>query len=701
MPTYKISQLTTATAVSATNQFEINQNGTSKSVEVSVIDAYIKSTSNLPVVVSVSSASTALRITQTGTGNALVVEDSANPDATPFVVDASGQLTVGASVRSTIGTVTPNILVQNNSSGTANGIGVASWLASTAGSKVALGKSRSATIGTPAIVSSGDTLATLSFAGDDGAAFIDAASIIVAVDGTPGLNDMPGRLVFSTTGDGASTPTERMRIDNAGLVSIGTSSVSNQRLRVQYNVSDATATSGSILADGTHTLTANNALQYNNMESQAVLNQGAFNQTTSLASGGGVRGFRAFPTVSGASGTVTAAVGYASDVRNTGAGVLTNAVGFVAQGPQNTGGGTLTNAMGFYAAPTTSGTNNYGFYSDIASGTGRWNFYAAGTADNYFAGQVQLGAGTVSAPALSATGDTNTGIFFPAADTMAFAEGGAEVMRIDSSGNVGIGTTAAGSKLDVKGTLRLSGATSGYVGLAPAAAAGSTTYTLPAADGTSGQVLSTNGSGTLSWASSGGTGTLKNVQVFTSSGTYTRTAGVTTAVVIAVGGGGGGKGANGGIAGGNGGNGGTTSFGAHVTAAGGTGSTSSQGGAGGTGGTSATIAIPGQGGGAGLNAASAYFGGIGGGQGGGRSSALSVAGTAGSRGGGGSGGSGAACCSQFGGGGGGQGETGIKYTTTVGATETVTIGAGGTAGTGPSEPGGAGGAGYIIVYEYS
>ena len=97
MPTYKISQLTTATAVSATNQFEINQNGTSKSVEVSVIDAYIKSTSNLPVVVSVSSATDAVRITQTGTGNALVVEDSTNPDATPFVVDASGNVGIGTS----------------------------------------------------------------------------------------------------------------------------------------------------------------------------------------------------------------------------------------------------------------------------------------------------------------------------------------------------------------------------------------------------------------------------------------------------------------------------------------------------------------------------------------------------------------------------------------------------------------------------
>jgi hypothetical protein len=48
--------------------------------------------------------------------------------------------------------------------------------------------------------------------------------------------------------------------------------------------------------------------------------------------------------------------------------------------------------------------------------------------------------GSASTPAIRGT-DANTGIFFPAADTIAFAEGGAEVMRIDSSGNVGIGVT--------------------------------------------------------------------------------------------------------------------------------------------------------------------------------------------------------------------------------------------------------------------
>lgn len=48
--------------------------------------------------------------------------------------------------------------------------------------------------------------------------------------------------------------------------------------------------------------------------------------------------------------------------------------------------------------------------------------------------------GSAATPAYQGT-DTNTGVFFPAADTIAFAEGGVEAMRLDSSGNVGIGTT--------------------------------------------------------------------------------------------------------------------------------------------------------------------------------------------------------------------------------------------------------------------
>jgi hypothetical protein len=55
---------------------------------------------------------------------------------------------------------------------------------------------------------------------------------------------------------------------------------------------------------------------------------------------------------------------------------------------------------------------------------------------------ITVAAGAVGTPSITTTGDTNTGIFFPAADTIAFSEGGAEAMRIDSSGNVLVAKTA-------------------------------------------------------------------------------------------------------------------------------------------------------------------------------------------------------------------------------------------------------------------
>ena len=87
------------------------------------------------------------------------------------------------------------------------------------GCGIALGKSRGTVVGGTTIVQSGDDLGTIFFCGADGVNLqSQAASIKAAVDGTPGASDMPGRLVFSTTADGAASPTERMRITSTGYL---------------------------------------------------------------------------------------------------------------------------------------------------------------------------------------------------------------------------------------------------------------------------------------------------------------------------------------------------------------------------------------------------------------------------------------------------------------------------------------------------
>lgn len=179
---------------------------------------------DVPVVISVNSATAALRITQTGAGNALLVEDSANPDSTPFVIDVTGNvysgyltpfdyLSIGG------GTLNPRISVAGTT-GDLGSIGAAVFANATTAPTVVGAKSRNATVGSHTVVQSGDSLLNILAEGSDGIAFIHAASIVAAVDGTPGTNDMPGRLTFNTTADGASTLTERFRINSSGALGI-------------------------------------------------------------------------------------------------------------------------------------------------------------------------------------------------------------------------------------------------------------------------------------------------------------------------------------------------------------------------------------------------------------------------------------------------------------------------------------------------
>ena len=87
---------------------------------------------------------------------------------------------------------------------------------------LAFTKSRNATIGSNTIIQDGDNLGQIVFSASDGSDMLsNAAKIEVEVDGTPGADDLPGRIGFYTTGDGGTGSTERMRIDSAGNIGFG------------------------------------------------------------------------------------------------------------------------------------------------------------------------------------------------------------------------------------------------------------------------------------------------------------------------------------------------------------------------------------------------------------------------------------------------------------------------------------------------
>jgi len=139
-------------------------------------------------------------------------------------IDSSGRLLVGTSSARTnfFNTVaTTSVQVEGTTYQTASLGLVSTGSNSYDAGTIVLGKGRGGSIGSNTIVQSGDITGYISFQGNDGSEFVETAYIKSEVDGTPGANDMPGRLVFSTTADGASSPTARMTIKSDGTVGIG------------------------------------------------------------------------------------------------------------------------------------------------------------------------------------------------------------------------------------------------------------------------------------------------------------------------------------------------------------------------------------------------------------------------------------------------------------------------------------------------
>lgn len=166
------------------------------------------------------SSNAALRITQTGAGEAIRVEDSTNPDSTPFVVNSVGSVGIGTSNPGAELDVVGDgfINLDLRSAGAAGG---------TAGSYITLRRS-GGTTASRTILTNGDYVGGYLFSGYDGSTYRTLGAIYGIVNGVPGSNDMPGAIAFSTTADGAGTETERMRITSDGNVGIGTSSPSDK-----------------------------------------------------------------------------------------------------------------------------------------------------------------------------------------------------------------------------------------------------------------------------------------------------------------------------------------------------------------------------------------------------------------------------------------------------------------------------------------
>lgn len=349
--------------------------------------------------ITVSSSTDAFRITQTGTGNSFVVEDATSPDSTPTVIDTNGRIICGYTgivlAKDQGGTERSAWQYQAHGTGQGSYFG-AIWANSVSGPTLALGHSRSATVGTlGAALSSGDAMGAIAFEGDDGAAFQVGSTIRAEADGTPALGSMPGRLIFSTTASGSTTASDRMRIDSSGRVGVGTASLGgvNGATHFAQPLTGGTTSAGLRVA-GTAQSDVTSTAQW-------------VRSVSAVASGA----------------TVQTVVNFAA--------------------VQGTFSGTVTNQYGYFVDSSLTGaTNNYGFYGNIASGTNRWNFYAAGTAANAFAGSSRFGGVTAPAYTVDVTGDINfSGTLYSGGSALYAARAwvnfnGTGTVAIRASGNV-------------------------------------------------------------------------------------------------------------------------------------------------------------------------------------------------------------------------------------------------------------------------
>jgi hypothetical protein len=216
---------------------------------------------------------------------------------------------------------TGSIQVQGTSSST-SAITVKTNQNDSGGPAIILGKSRGAK-GSATVVQSGDELGAIHFAGADGTDTNSrAAAIRCNVDGTPGSNDMPGRLVFLTTADGASTETERLRIDSSGNITVGDATYGSSlgQLRIINNAASTPASLALFGYGNTTTNTSFAKIQFASQESstggQVTAEIGALAQGTDERAANLV--FKTRPDTSGSATIERLRISSTGDIKFTG-----------------------------------------------------------------------------------------------------------------------------------------------------------------------------------------------------------------------------------------------------------------------------------------------------------------------------------------------------------------------------------------------
>jgi hypothetical protein len=164
-------------------------------------------------------------------GADLLSYDRTNGAYNPINIHAGAVSFTRGNQTVSIGTLVPDFRVNQllgvTSAGARGGVSISSYHNSANGPLLDFNISRNVSPGSHTIVQTDDALGTIIWRGDDGTQFVDSAAIEVNVDATPGVNDMPGRMVFYTSPDGTTGLQERLRIDNAGHLLPGTDAAYN------------------------------------------------------------------------------------------------------------------------------------------------------------------------------------------------------------------------------------------------------------------------------------------------------------------------------------------------------------------------------------------------------------------------------------------------------------------------------------------